>query len=120
MTLPTPEELRALRDLPQVDLSPLIQEGMDCDTDCLEGLLREAITRHLGRKDWTLDEVRNGPLVCQVDLSNPLLHLEEYWYGGVWILTRFPPRCRRKDGALIFEWPYRMRGSGAGVVRGVT
>lgn len=114
MILPTPDELRVLRELPRDDLSRHIQEAVDRETDCVEALLWEAITQHLQRRDWTLDEVRNAPLVCQVDSSIPLR--ETYFYGGVMILETFPPRKRWKDGVLIFERPYYMRGNGHGGV----
>jgi hypothetical protein len=86
-------------------LQGLLDAAVDALAAEVDAVLREAISRHLGRGDWTLDEVR-GHVVRQVDLDHPL-H-ETVFYDGVPIVRLYPYRHRVEGGVIYFYRPYSL------------
>jgi hypothetical protein len=83
----------------------LIDEAGEALANELDAILHEAISRHLGRRDWTLDDVR-GHLVIQTKPGHPLR--ETVFYDGAPIAWLYPYRHRVEEGVIYVSRPYAL------------
>jgi hypothetical protein len=74
-----------------------------------EVAIRAAITRHLGRDDWTLDEVRSH---LRIEGDPQKVQQWTLFYDNLPLVLFMPHQHRVKDGVIEFYRPFvSLRGT---------
>lgn len=80
-----------------------LEQGADEVIKAQEDVIRLAVSRYLGREDWTLDDVR-GHLRLICDTTVPMW--EDLYYDSTMLVT-FRPMEHRREGSILHWWrPY--------------